>query len=108
MSSIIIKGMKMPRTCAECEWSRYSYPNAVCVMAHITINIEIAKNGRPNDCPIIPFPEKHGKIIDADKLWENMTVEQSKAFQKGLASDIELFEILEAAEAIVPEEDKKG
>lgn len=32
-----------------------------------------------------------------------MTVEQSEAFQKGLAGTIELFEILEAADAIVPE-----
>ena len=50
------------------------------------------------------LPEKHGKIIDGDALWENMTAEQADAFRKGLAGDIELFEILEAAHAIIEAE----
>jgi hypothetical protein len=36
-----------------------------------------------------------------------MTVEQSDAFQKGLAGTIELFEMLEAATPIIPAEGDK-
>lgn len=52
----------------------------------------------------VPLPEGHGKIIDADAIWRNMPDDQAWVFQRGLASDLELFEILEAAEAIIPAE----
>ena len=50
--SVLIHNMKMPETCAGCEWSRYSFPNAWCSLTHKSHDADIAKRGRPDDCPI--------------------------------------------------------
>lgn len=64
--SVLILDMKFPKTCAACEWSRYSFPNAWCGRTHKTTDVDIAKNGRPDDCPLVPVPP-HGRLIDADE-----------------------------------------
>ena len=78
MSDLLIKGMEMPQSCSNCNWSRYSFPNAWCSMTHHKVDIEVAKNGRPDDCPLIEVPEPHGDLIDRDALptprveWEDI------------------------------------
>ena len=37
-------------------------------MTHHKVDIEVAKNGRPDDCPLIEVSEPHGRLIDADAL----------------------------------------
>lgn len=66
--SVIIKGMKMPKNCAECfvAWER----------CHRTI--EWYKNNpqyydiRHEDCPLVEVPAPHGRLIDADELRHTM------------------------------------
>ena len=78
MSDLLIKGMEMPQNCSNCNWSRYSFPNAWCSMTHHKVDIEVAKNGRPDDCPLIEVSEPHGDLIDRDALptprveWEDV------------------------------------
>lgn len=113
MPDILIRGMEMPDGCHHC---RFSYldegetnDGEPCTVIMCSA-MEQGTNGaeydgnRPSWCPLVPLPEGHGKIIDADAIWRNMTDDQGWVFQWGLASDLELFEILEAAEAIVPAE----
>ena len=60
--SILIKGMEMPKNCAECgvEWcERWK--------GLIIAGMSIAKS-RPSNCPFIEVPTPHGRLIDADKL----------------------------------------
>ena len=37
-------------------------------MTHHKVDIEVAKNGRPDDCPLIEVSEPHGRLIDADAV----------------------------------------
>ena len=73
--SVLILDMKLPKTCAECEWSRYSFPNAWCGRTHKTTDIEIAKNGRPDWCPLIPVPP-HGDLIDRDVAYDKIAEQE--------------------------------
>lgn len=90
--SLIIKGMEMPKN-----------------GEHTTITVYgdgvwcVHRDNEPHG-NVIPIPEKHGKIIDGDAIWQNMTEEQADAFEKGLAGTIELFEMLETAHAIIEAE----
>lgn len=62
--SILIKGMKMPDHCWEC-W----------LMGHMICGASgelIPFSGKRNECPLVALPEKHGRLIDADKLKDKM------------------------------------
>lgn len=99
MPDLVIKGMALPKTiCGE--------PGYVDVRIFADGSVIMAKPAPPyyGKFEAVQLPKGHGKIIDGDALWENMTVEQSEAFQKGLAGTIELFEMLEGAHTIVPAE----
>lgn len=110
MADIVIRGVNMPESCLECVLTHSFFRNLHCNqlegMSGFAGPLPHAHDRHP-DCPISPLPAGHGKIIDADAIWSNMTVEQSKAFQKGLAGTIELFEILEAATPIIPAEEQE-
>lgn len=93
MADLIIKGMEMPLIKTE-----------LIIFPSGHVQIYDSHESYLGKARAVPLPEKHGKIIDGDALWENMTPEQADAFQKGLAGDIELFEILEAAHAIIEAE----
>ena len=116
MNDLIIRGMELPdrrtaelmhtelacvsrecdRHCENCELVQDR--DELIVAFHEAIRVlETVANA-------VPLPEGHGKVIDADAIWRNMTDDQAWAFQRGLASDVDLFEILEAANAIVPAE----
>ena len=66
--SVLIKNMKMPKSCDEC-FVRLS----LCSAAR-----KIAKSGgprmwvpttyRPDDCPLAEISQPHGRLIDADKM----------------------------------------
>ena len=66
--SILIKGMEMPKNCAECRFRQYEYCDmqrqdvyAVNIMDY-ALSLE-----RHPDCPLIELPP-HGRLIDADEL----------------------------------------
>lgn len=60
--SVIIKGMDMPSSCADCKLIIYADGTYVCPFSGImALNI-----GRQDSCPLVEIPSPHGKIIDAD------------------------------------------
>ena len=62
---VYIKSMDMPENCALCPvWDAGN-----CLVAAEAIICEY--NKRPSDCPLAPVPP-HGRLIDADKLREEM------------------------------------
>ena len=70
--SVLIKGMEMPPTCSEC---RLAYDFMACSVTgnrwYDQDNIDASfdsNNARLPDCPLKKIPEKHGKLIDADRL----------------------------------------
>lgn len=58
--SILIKGMKMPGVCYECDFCNYGF----CSQRERYVT---AIQDRDADCPLIELPP-HGRLIDADEL----------------------------------------
>ena len=62
--SVLIKGMQMPKNCAECPVAlsgKYCRIN----QTHTTyIELPI----RQDHCPLVEFPEHHGRLIDEDEI----------------------------------------
>ena len=69
--SVLIRGMEIPKSCANCEWSKLSKMDlgmsCFCTLAKKIGSLEIAKNNRLDFCPLIPVPP-HGRLIDADNI----------------------------------------
>lgn len=66
--SVIVKGMEMPKCCAYCE---IQY-DGVCEMNTVESIDDIAYDGRPDWCPLVELPEKHGRLVDVDYLKEHI------------------------------------
>ena len=86
--SILIKGMKMPENCCECDIRGYD-ANAgeeYCPFSQI----ECLSIGRQKDCPIkAELPAKHGRLIDADKLVEDAQFFETEMDVNGATTVIE-------------------
>lgn len=72
--SILIKGMEMPTSCDKCPF--LDYEEGFCFASGVnhesgwyesTLCPGGIKDGRHEDCPLIPVP-KHGRLIDGDAL----------------------------------------
>ena len=83
--SVLIKGMKMPKACINCD---VHIAHDYC--DHFAqFGTGPRKDGRYDDCPLIEIPTPHGRLIDADVL-------QREAYQKnfdGIISDMALFNL---------------
>lgn len=77
--SVIIPNMNMPMSCLACPLAREMFGCLVCVgfFKDNLIGRRVYKSdlkesdtdfNRPAWCPLIPFPEGHWRLIDADKL----------------------------------------
>lgn len=65
MSSIIIKGMEMPKRCFECPCLGEMFGYFVCLITTKDLRAEHGINiSRPEWCPLIELPP-HGRLIDA-------------------------------------------
>ena len=64
MSSVLIKGMKMPRNCSECP---VALSGKYCRI-NKTYTTYIKLPIRPDHCPLVELPEKHGRLIDENEV----------------------------------------
>ena len=74
--SVLINGMDMPETCDDCPFHVYhSHHEYVCTATPLfyPMNLANSKGIRKDWCPLIPLPEKHGRLKDADALCEDIT-----------------------------------
>ena len=78
--SVLIKGMKMPNKCSECDFvgnlimhnGKYicECPSAKTCGKNVT---EAARKGiRDLNCPLVEVPKPHGRLIDKDRLKREM------------------------------------
>ena len=65
--SILIKGMEMPKNCAECPCRIIGYTKDYCNVLGKFVDYAVGSEGRRDDCPLIELPP-HGRLIDADEL----------------------------------------
>ena len=74
VSDILIRGMDMPNSCDGCplvEEVENFYGDTMskeCILIYNGYISEAPKGGRRLDCPLVPIPEGHGRLIDADAL----------------------------------------
>mgnify|MGYP007130691099 CR=1 FL=1 len=73
MSDILIRGMEMPKSCADCHDAdlptAIAWLGAKCPWAHGIIDpgvYDLRQDRHPN-CPLVELPS-HGDLIDMDKI----------------------------------------
>ena len=62
--SILIKGMKMPQRCKECDL----YIDGACYAKGYRDYRSIMDMSKPADCPLIEVPTPHGSLVDREEL----------------------------------------
>ena len=77
--SILIKGMEMPKNCQECDL----YIEGACYAKGYRDYRSIMDTAKPDDCPLVELPEKHGRLVDADKLADLLSKEKEKVVGEG-------------------------
>ena len=100
--SLIIKGSIMPLMCEECPC--YDCDDYSCKATGRGV-IEYRYDGRPDNCPLVEIPTPHGRLIDADELYEPM----ERDLYAGIGCDptsIAAITISEAPTIIEAEESK--
>lgn len=71
--SVLIRGMEMPESCYNCV-ARYG--GFCSVKPPESDGVCPPKCERPDWCPLVELPSKHGRLIDADEmkeLWKGCT-----------------------------------
>ena len=75
--AVIVKGMEMPKDCRECMMQvYYSSEKTWCKPVDRLLSEDykpIPFDGKPDWCPLVELPEKHGRLIDADEIYFSMT-----------------------------------
>lgn len=68
--SVIIKGMKMPKSCDSCDLIQFDDEEleAHCPLSPYYRWCGTPPDYRPEGCPLVEVPTPHGRLIDADKL----------------------------------------
>ena len=83
---VYIKGMQMPKGCNECCFCSGYMTGQARILGYVclaSLGKEDSVRGRrkidelcfpyrPNWCPLVELPNKHGRLIDADKLFEEL------------------------------------
>ena len=89
--SVLIKGMKMPKTCWECAAENRLNVYVIVFGGHCPFRERIvpieefdAKTGRHPSCPLIEVPTPHGRLIDASDLNFSMT----DSIDQGIAEEV--------------------
>ena len=79
--SVVIKGMDIPKSCFDCglmqfdemcdEYCAYEYCAYVYGKDKHYLDNDVEKN-RPEWCPLVELPEKHGRLIDGNYLYNRL------------------------------------
>ena len=68
--SVYIRGMEMPTRCGRCDMcvpeadGDIDWHNVCCITGADIVDV----GEKMVDCPLVPVPEPHGRLIDADVL----------------------------------------
>jgi hypothetical protein len=70
--SVIVKGMEMPEKCGLCDLFHAESPmHCTVVKGHKTVGAPYGIP-RPEWCPLVALPDKHGRLVDADALRDRL------------------------------------
>ena len=93
--SLLIKGMKMPCMCSDCDFCSGLYipsDKYICecpTSKEMDISRAIDEDCRHPDCPLVEVTDKHGRLIDADKLVEDAQFIETEMDVNGAPTVIE-------------------
>lgn len=105
--SVLIKGMKMPTTCEECDFCHWSnlHQTGICdrcgdepVCPDYGTDY---KRTRARFCPLVGLPEKHGRLIDERVAYDKIAEQEGGYYMDMDGVDMGLQEtptIIEAEE----------
>lgn len=83
MSSVLVRGMKMPETCIECplQYGGWCYvAPADLDDTRVAPAVDKAyEQGKPKWCPLIEIPTPHGPLIDQEELYNRFAKLEEKA-----------------------------
>lgn len=69
--SVMIKGLEMPKHCRNCKFSYFTHGISMkCLFISEACKIK----GRLSNCPLVAVPTPHGRLIDAEKLLEELAL----------------------------------
>ena len=66
--SVLIRGMQMPDNCSRCDILVGTFCQRLNIDVDPFYDGAISRN---NNCPLVELPEKHGDLIDRQKLLED-------------------------------------
>lgn len=92
--SLIIRGMNMPKNCADC-FLEDAYDGYNCRIAQKSANWGLGE--RPSWCPLVEVPTPHGRLIDADALIDDVRRNSESYFADDFA-----HEWVDKAPTIIP------
>lgn len=70
--SVLVKGMEMPENCGLCDLFHAESPmHCTVVKGHKTVGAPYGMP-RPEWCPLVALPDKHGRLGDLDALCEDL------------------------------------
>lgn len=111
MAGIYIPGMEMPVTCCHCPLMGYDpdrewHDSMARTGAHICVLTgELIDNTKREDhCPLVPVPEPHGRLIDADRFEKANAYYWGRDFIGAKYEDC-LCDLVNAAPTIIPAEE---
>lgn len=87
--SVIIKGMKMPKSCDSCDLIQFDDEGleAHCPLSPYYRWCGTPPDYRPEGCPLVEIPTPLGRLIDADRLME--VIEKNSYLLKGYYNSLE-------------------
>ena len=98
--SVIVKDMKMPKSCGTC-WLNHYNTQWMCWVCNVTHRPLLCRfEERIAECPLIEIPTEHGRLIDADK-----TIDDYVNYGVVHSYDVhDLQDILDEVPVVVPAE----
>ena len=80
--SVIVKGMKMPKSCYECKLDLRTNVCSAFNEWNEKHPYSTPYDRRLPDCPLAELPEKHGRLIDADALEYSLGISDKDLYVK--------------------------
>ena len=111
--SVLIKGMKMPENCLNCpmQFGGWCYVAPAEIDERVAPTVDEAwEQGKPDWCPLVEVPEKHGRLIDSEEFKNILTLgvvtAQMLGSEENTCSDIQFMkEILDEVPTVIEAEE---
>lgn len=97
MADVLIRGLDVPKNCATCNRDLAAAVNCIYTQRLVLPTEHDMNAGRHPACPILPIPEIHGRLIDADDLDVDEVYTTEYGFQNVVWADL-----VDSAPTIIP------